>query len=187
MPSPPCWVYLDTNVLIDLASVLNGWQPPNELTQTDAQVVAAARIFFYGYRTRSDWFLVVSGEGRRELTARGAPDWTLTVFLDMDDVRDSPTPDAVATRAAEFRAVGIDEVDARHLARADLTPWVRYLVTNDKKLLKKAKLACDPMNLTVASAIEAEHVLNIRPGERPPVAPAPGSPLAENQWWIPAS
>ena len=186
LPAPPHWVYLDTNVLIDLAEVFSGWRPPpGELTKTDRQKVAAARIRFYGYRDRCGWFLVVSGDGRAELMGRGAPDWTLSVFLDMDEVSDSLPPTVVAGRASELERGGIESVDARHLARAELTPWIRIFVTNDKKLVRKGRAILDDADLAIVTAVEAEELLGIEPGERPPVAPAEGSPLRDDQWWVP--
>src|SRR5688572_18723640 len=89
-PDPDIGVYLDTNVLIDLMEGLDPlWAPPAEPTKTEAQRIAAVRLFFYGYRPRNGWYLVVSGEGRRELTARGAPDWTLSKFFDIDQSSDA--------------------------------------------------------------------------------------------------
>ena len=186
-PRDPGWVYLDTNVLIDLADVFNGWRPPPEPDNSDRQRIAAARIFFYGYQGRSDWYPVVSAEGRRELTACGAPDWTLPMFLDVDETSDAPSPDVTAERAAQFRSTipSLKEPDSLHLARADLRPWIGYFVSNDRKLRNAAGRAGLRAGLEVIDAPEAEARLGIQPGERPSLAPANGSPLAQDLWWIP--
>jgi hypothetical protein len=46
MTNPPDGVYFDTNVIIDLANVFNGWTPPSEPNKTARQQIAAAHVFF---------------------------------------------------------------------------------------------------------------------------------------------
>jgi hypothetical protein len=151
------------------------WTPPDERDKTAKQKVAAAQVFFYGTPERSGWYLVISADGRAELTARGAPDWTQPIFTDVDQLPGQPNGADIETRAVEIGAAGAKAVDARHLARADLTPWILLFVTNDKKLRRAAARASLRRGLHVLDSLEAANRLKIEPGEAPPIAPAAGT------------
>lgn len=186
-PPPDIGVYLDTNVLIDFAEALSGsWRPPATPDRTDRQRLAAARIFFYGYRTRCRWWLVISEIGRNELSARGGVDWTIPVFFDIDRASDAPTAAQVGQLTAQYERAGIKPADAAHLARVVPNEWIEYLVTNDDRFLKRARGVDLPRPISIVNALEAEEILHIQSGEPPPIAPAPTSPLSDVEpWWIP--
>jgi hypothetical protein len=185
--SPPGCVYLDTSVLIHIEHALTGtWSPPPVPTKTDRLLMAAARIRFYGYQDRCGWFLVTSGEARRELTGNGRSDWSIGIFFDIDQARDSPHEKDITDLASDYEAEGLKRQDARHLARAALHPPIQYFVTSDEEVLRKAKKLALPGRLRVLGTLEAEKLLQIQPRETPPVTPVPGSQLERLEpWWIP--
>ena len=103
---------------------------------------------------------------------------------------------SIARLAAEYEVNGIKLKDARHLARAVLHEAIRYFVSSDEALVKKARtlaLVKKPRTLgltsklTIVTALEAERLLDIQPGEEPPIRPLDSSPLAASpRWWIPS-
>lgn len=182
-------VYLDTNVLIDLRHALDGqWRPPVEPSRTERQWLAAVRLLFYGYEGRDErWWLVTSGEARREVLAKESYDWTQALLHDVDGTRDAPDASRVHHLAEDFVSiVDLTPSDARHLAGVVLRPWIWSLITNDDRFRKKARRLALPYPLEIWSSLEAEQALRISPGEKPPISPAPSSPLAKvDPWWIP--
>jgi len=180
------WVYLDSNVLIDLRESWDGWVPPPQPTRSDLQRIAATRLRLYGYAARCPhWYLVTSGWARREITIKDPWDWTLGTFFDVDQAADAPDPAVLAREVSRLEQVGLRGKDAAHLARVNLRPWIPYLVTSDDQFRKKAK-GLAAAHLTLVSAIEAADFLKIQPGEQPPLSPPVGSALGNGpKWWVP--
>ena len=184
------WVYLDTNIIISLTEALDGrWRPPPPpLDRTDQQRLSAVRIFLYGSPARwSRWYLATSGEARRELRKVESLRWPDVMFPEVDRTADRFAPEAIEAETTRYQLAGVKEADAAHLAHASIRPWVRRFITDDDRLRRAAQKAGLPSHLVVSSSAEAEAALQIAEGERPPIAPHPTSPLANECWWIPGS
>ena len=181
------FVYLDTNVIIDIADALSGaWAPSSSATEDERRLVAAARLFFYGYRSRNQWYLVTSNQGIQELTKPGGAGWGASQFHVLDFASDAPGQAKRDALAERYVGAGLKSADARHLAAAALSPWVLLFVTSDKRFFSRSVLLCGPDTLAVVTPQQAEALLDIAPGEVPPISPAPSSPLAaQAPWWIP--
>jgi predicted nucleic acid-binding protein len=183
-------IYLDTNVLIDIVEALDGtWRPPVDMTRTDEQRLAAARLRFYGYEERSGWFLVSSRLARAEALARGGYDW-VTGFIHLVDNSGDAPPERVIAAEADAIAVKaqLAPADARHLAEVILRPFISRLVTSDDRFRRRAQRLDFARPIEIVSLIDAVQALHIAPGERPPIGPVPGTPLSASEpWWIPES
>lgn len=183
-------VYLDANVLLDMATALSGrWTPPEgNLDKTNRQYLAAARLWFYGYGERSGWTMTSSVLGRAEAIVQAGYDW-VTGFIDQVDSHSDAPPTCVVRDLAERFAdeAALDLADATHLAHVDLRPWIGRLVTSDKKFRAKAQKVGLSHPVEFLTVIDAEMALDILPGEEPPIRPVQTSPLASmERWWVPA-
>ena len=179
-------VYLDTNVLLDMVAALDGtWHPPSEMSRSDHQCVAAARIRFYGYRDRCGWWPVTSRVALDEVLVKAPNDWLSGFMFLVDDASDAPSESTVNDLAQTYVAeANLTPPDALHLVHVALRSWVKVLVTNDNTFRSRARRVDIP-GLEILSATDAEAALGIAPSEHPPVTPSPGSPLANSDWsWI---
>jgi hypothetical protein len=190
------WVYLDTSVLIHIEHALTGeWFPPPKPDGVDRLWLAAARLRFYAYTDPNGWYLVTSGEARRELTVKTNYDWSVGQFLDIDELGDRP-PEHDITRVASdlVQDVGLKPTDARHLARAVLYEPIGVFLTADvRTILRRVRNANQddrwhpPQRLRLLSSLEAEPELKMQPGKLSPIMPHRTNPLAEMEpWWIPS-
>jgi len=200
MTEPPrteTWVYLDTSVLIHMEHALTGeWIPPPDPEGVDRLWLAATRLRFYGYSDHNGWYLVTSGEARRELTVKTNYDWSVGQFLDIDELVDRPPEGDIARVASDLsQVVGLKLADARHVARAVLYEPIGVFVTADMRtILRRVRNAVQddrwrpPQRLRLLSSLEAEPELKMQPGKLSPIMPHPTNPLADTEpWWIPAS
>jgi hypothetical protein len=189
------WVYLDTSVLIHMEHALTGeWIPEPDPEGTDRLWLAAARLRFYGYSDHNGWYLVTSGEARRELTVKTNYDWSVGQFLDIDELGDRPYEDDIAGVASDLvQVIGLKPTDARHLARALLYEPIGVFLTADvRTILRRVRNAVDddrwhpPERLRLLSSLEAQPELKMVPGKSSPIMPSAGNPLADMEpWWIP--
>jgi hypothetical protein len=184
------WVYLDTNIIISLTEAFDGhWRPPpRPLNRTDQHRLSAVRIFLYGSPARwSRWYLTTSSEARLELRRVQSLMWLDVMFPEVDLTADRFEPGVLTAEATRYRTAGAKEADAAHLAHASIRPWIQRFITDDDQLRSAARRAGLPDNLEISSSVEAVEALQIANGERPPIAPHPTSPLADECWWIPGS
>jgi predicted nucleic acid-binding protein len=171
-------VYLDANVIIDYWAAMNEqWDPVGDMAnESNQQRIAAARLVFYGYRSRTPpgspvpWYLVTSTKAREDIGRRPGPDLITGFVAEIDLGGDAPDPAKVTARAAEIvKIAGIGVDNAVHLAQADLRPWVRYIVTNDETFRNLAS-KLDIAQLRLVSVFEAVELLHIGRRETPPVS-----------------
>lgn len=170
------WIYLDTDVIRYVLDVLDGWVPSKPLAAGERERVAAFRVFLYARRPVRAMFLVTSDE--IELELRGRDSWNRIEAMLFPVNRGNPCIPAKVfdAEAARFEASGVGRSDARHAAHAALRPWVRYLVTNDRRFRKRATIVGLPGHLTILDPVEAENMLRIQPGEAPPITLDPPPP-----------
>lgn len=179
LPLVDIHVYLDTNVLIDYWAAMNDqWDPADDLTHTsNVQRINAARLLFYGYTGRTPpgssapWYLVTSTKAREEMARRPGPDIISVLLQEVDLTSDAPDLVTVAEAADRLMTVTAitDRDDAIHLAEVQLRPWIRYIVTSDKKFRNRSTSA-DIDHLKMISVECAIELLAIAPGEKPPIA-----------------
>lgn len=132
------------------------------------------------YRPRCGWYLITSGEARRELRV----DWTEAIIWDCDLDSDAPTEAAIEAKAAELmERYRLRVKDSRHLARAVLRSWVGAFVSSDAAF-RRVKGDPPRPGLEILSVIEAAEALQIAPGELPPTCPVWSTPTSED-WWVP--
>jgi hypothetical protein len=181
-------VYLDTNVVISAVEALDGqWRPADQPAErTVRQRLAAARIVLYSHRDRPpNWVLVTSGEARRELKAGLAVDWLRAMLPEVDEYSDAADPETLSAEATRYAAAGLAESDAAHVAQASLLPWVRYFVTDDDRLRRRAERIEAATPLTFLRTEQAAELLSIDDDEQAPISPAPTNPLHGQGWWVP--
>lgn len=184
---PARTAYLDTNVVILMAEALNGsWRPPETPDDVDEQRLAAARLFLYSGRSRNPHFdLVTSSASRRELLREPGASWLATHLVEIDDFADAPAPSKIRVEIDRLRSFEITDEDAVHVAEAVTRPWVTLFVTEDRKLVSRSQRAVSADHLGVVTSHTAVQLLQIQPGEQPPIEPSASSPLAGESWWVP--
>ncbi|GEM_PF-4169837 len=172
-------LYLDNSAIIDISQALDGeWTPPARLEPPDRRLLAAARVAFFAHSERG-WSLCSSGSVARGEGLRGLGlAWLDTQIRELEETLRT---DALGVA---FIDAGIDPADAQHCAIAASHPHVRYLVTNDKKILARAPSVPLDRDLNFIDIEQAEAVLCIAPGESPPIAPSSSNPLSGQSWWV---
>ena len=133
---------------------------------------------FFAHSKRG-WSLCSSGSVARGEGLRGLG----LAWLDSQIRELEETLRTDALRAA-FIDAGIDPADALHCAIAASHPHVRYLVTNDKKILARAPSVPLDRDLNFIDIKQAGAALRIAPGKSPPIAPASSNPLSGQSLWV---
>lgn len=177
------WIYLDTDVIRYVLDAFDGWVPSKPLGPGERERVAAFRVFLYARRPARAMFLTTSDEIERELRGRDSWNRIEALLFPVNFGNPQISADILDAEAARFLASGVGRSDARHAAHASLRPWVRYLVTNDRRFRKKAAVAGLPAHLTILDPVDAEAMLRIQPGENFPITldPWPSIPAQ----WVP--
>jgi hypothetical protein len=183
----PCML-LDAGVVRDLADALDGrWRPEGESDVVRRErLLSAARVRLYGERDRSGWYVITYREARASALKRGDTDWSVGFLPDVTRFDDAPSETDLQALARMHLESGMEAEAGLALAYAVLYEPVRALVTTTPKRFRHGREFDLPERLDILSPAEAFDDMSIDPGEEAPLAPPPGSTLAEGpHWWIP--
>ena len=185
MTADDVWVYLDSNVLIDLSEALDGsWIPPDPLNEpTDVRRVAATRLILYA--GRRGWVVATSTEARNEGLRGLALELLDPLIIEVDELQGGPADEKLQELIARYSAAGLKLADATHAAQCASRPQFRFFVTSDTRILNKAPAVETAHRIEFVTPSQAIDRMALQPGEKPEIQPSESNPARYPAWWIP--
>lgn len=185
MTADEVWVYLDSNVLIDLSEALDGsWVPPDVLAEpNDIRRLAAARIVLYA--GRRGWVVATSTVARKEGLRGLALQLLEPLIIEIDELNGGPTDVEVQELIDRYTAVGLKLADATHAVQCASRPQFRLFVTSDTGILNKAPAVETAHRIEFVTPSQALERMDLQHGEKPAIQPSESNPARHPAWWIP--